>query len=266
MTENTELVVVSIEGSVMTITLNRPERLNALDTATLQQLEAAIIRANVVDEVRCVVLTGAGRAFCAGADVKDWGGATSLDTEATPEEDWVTLAHRIVARIYRTPKPIIAAVNGVAVGAGLDMALACDFRIASDRARFGSVYIRLGIPPDAGATFFLPRIVGMTKAKELIYTGRIIDAEEAGAIGLAGRVVASESLASEVATFAAELASGPTIAIGMAKENIQEHWMMSLENALRSEKRAEQLCEATADHAEGLLAVNEKRQPHFQAR
>jgi 2-(1,2-epoxy-1,2-dihydrophenyl)acetyl-CoA isomerase len=266
MTESTELVVFSIEGNVMTITLNRPDQMNALNLPTLRQLETAIVRANVEDEVRCIVLTGAGRAFCAGADVKEWGSGESAVAEATPVEDWVTVAHRIVARLYRMPKPVIAAVNGVAVGAGLDIALACDFRIASDRARFGSVYIRLGIPPDAGASFFLPRIVGITKAKELIYTGRIIEAEEAVAIGLVGRVVTAETLASEVAAFAAELASGPTIAIGMAKENIQEHWTLSIESALRSEKRAERLSSTTADHAEGLLAVNEKRQPLFRAK
>jgi enoyl-CoA hydratase/carnithine racemase len=266
MREASEPVVFSIEGNVMTITLNRPDQMNALNVPALRHLEAAIVRANVEDEVRCIVLTGAGRAFCAGADVKEWGSEESAQVDATPVEDWVTIAHRIIARLYRTPKPVIAAVNGVAVGAGLDMALACDFRIASDRARFGSVYIRLGIPPDAGASFFLPRLVGMTKAKELIYTGRIIEAEEAAEIGLVSRVVPIETLSAEAAAFAAELASGPTIAIGMAKENIQEHWTLSIESALRSEKRAERLSATSADHAEGLLAVNEKRQPHFRAK
>ena len=266
MTDATPRVLLALDGAVATITLNRPDQMNALDLPSLLELERAIAKVAGDSDVRCVVVTGNGRAFCAGADVKEWASTEPGAAEQEPTEDWVTVSHRIMARLYRLPKPVIAAVNGVAVGAGLDLALACDFRVAADLARFGSVYVRIGIPPDAGASYFLPRIVGVTTAKELIYTGRIIDAGEAERIGLVSRVVPAAELAAHVQGFAAELASGPTVAIGMAKENIQEHGTSSIESALRSEQRAERYCETTADHVEGLAAVNEKRPPHFEGR
>lgn len=259
-------VTLEQDGGVLTVTLNRPDRLNALDLLSLTELDRMIGRARADTSVRAVVITGAGRAFCAGADVKEWAEGEPANTAAEPADDWVTTAHRVIATLYRLPKPVIAAVNGVAVGAGLDLALAADFRIASDVARFGSVYIRLGIPPDAGASFLLPRIVGMPKAKELIYTGRIIDAGEADRIGMVTRVVPLDELMTSARSWADELAAGPTLAIGMAKENIHEHWTYSIEAALKSEERAGRICTATDDHREGLAAVNEKRTPQFAGR
>jgi len=149
------------------------------------------------------------------------------------------------------------------VGAGLDLALTADFRIAADTARFGSVYIKLGIPPDAGASFLLPRIVGMPKAKELIYTGRIIDAPEAERIGMVDELVPAEHLVDATKRWATELAAAPTVGLGLAKENIHEHWTASFESALKNEERAGRLATMTDDHAEGLAAVNEKRTPNF---
>lgn len=251
-------------GGLLTLTLNRPERLNALDLRTLLQLERAVTRARADDTVRAVLITGNGRGFSAGADVKEWAAGESSDSDETePNDGWVPTAHRVVASLYRLPKPVVAAVNGVAVGAGLDLALAADFRIASENARFGSVYIRLGIPPDAGASFLLPRVVGVTRAKEMIYTGRIIDAAEAELIGLVSRVVPGDDLIASAREMAGELAGGPTLAIGMAKENIHEHWNAYIEAALKSEERAGRVCTETEDHREGLAAVNEKRAPHF---
>jgi enoyl-CoA hydratase/carnithine racemase len=260
-------VTLEQDGGVLTVTLNRPDRLNALHLATLNELGAAIARARADRSVRAVLLTGAGRAFSAGADVKEWADEDHAAEPAEPADDWVTTAHRVVATLYRLPKPVIAAVNGVAVGAGLDLALAADFRVASRTARFGSVYITLGIPPDAGASFLLPRIVGMAKAKELIYTGRIIDAEEADLIGLLTELVPAEELMTAARAWADRLAAGPTIAIGMAKENIQEHWASgSIEAALKNEQRAGNLCTNTEDHREGLAAVNAKRAAVFTGR
>jgi enoyl-CoA hydratase/carnithine racemase len=260
-------VTIDLDGGVLTATLNRPQRLNALDLTTLNELDRMIARARADAAVRAVVLTGAGRAFCAGADVKEWAQeARDPGAPAEPGDDWVTTAHRVIATLYRLPKPVIAAVNGVAVGAGLDLALAADFRIASDTARFGSVYITLGIPPDAGASYLLPRIVGVPKAKELIYTGRIIDAAEADRIGMLTQLVPAAELMTAARSWADRLAQGPTIAIGMAKENIHEHWTSSIEAALRNEQRAGQICTATSDHREGLAAVNAKRTPEFAGR
>ena len=255
-------VVTAVDEAVTTITLNRPQRLNALDTLTLAALDEAFARAAADPAVRAIIVTGAGRAFCAGADVKEWASGATGGPDR-PTDDWVTLAHRLIARVYRLPKPVIAAINGVAVGAGFDLALSCDFRIGASASRFGAVYVNIGIAPDAGGTYLLPRIVGMTRAKELIYTGRIIDANEAAQIGIVSTVTDDDKLMAAASELAGRLAAGPSVAIGLAKENIQEHWNVSIESALRSEKRAGGIASATADHAEGLKAVNEKRTPQF---
>ena len=259
---DTDRVLTEVDGAVATITLNRPERLNALDTRTLAALDDALAATAGNGAVRAIILTGAGRGFSAGADVKEWAAGES-GGEDGPVDDWVTLAHRVVSRLYRLPKPVVAAVNGVAVGGGFDIALACDFRVAADTARFGAVYVNIGFAPDAGGTFLLPRIIGMTRAKELIYTGRIINAAEAAEIGVVSSVVPGADLLAAAGELAGRLAAGPTVAIGVAKENIQEHWTMSLESALRSESRAGRITGATADHVEGLAAANEKRSPTF---
>jgi 2-(1,2-epoxy-1,2-dihydrophenyl)acetyl-CoA isomerase len=262
---DTNRVLSSADGGVTTITLNRPERLNALDLYTLGELDDIFARIAADPDVRAVIITGAGRAFSAGADVKAWAGGLP-DEPGRPADEWVPMAHRLIARVYRLPKPVIAAVNGVAVGAGLDLALSCDFRIGSETARFGSVYVNVGIAPDAGGTFLLPRIIGITRAKDLIYTGRIIDAAEAAQIGLISFLTAPGELLDAARDLASRLAAGPSVAIGVAKENIQEHWNLSIEAALRSEMRGGRICGTTADHEEGLKAVNEKRAPQFIGR
>lgn len=244
---------------VATVTLNRPASLNALDRATLAELDAALAGAWRDPSVRCLVLTGAGRGFCAGADVKEW----SAGAAAEEDDDWVQRMHQLLPRLYRLPKPVIAAVNGVAVGAGLDLALAADFRIASTTARFGSVYVNIGFCPDGGASYLLPRLVGPTRAAELIFTGRIIDTPEAERIGLLTALVEPDQLAATAREWALRLAAGPTVAIGLAKENLRENATLSLESALRNERRAGELCAATADHREGLQAVLERRAPNF---
>jgi enoyl-CoA hydratase/carnithine racemase len=260
-----QTVIRTTDGAVATLTLNRPSRLNALNTPTLAALNDEFARITADPAVRAVIITGAGRAFSAGADVKSWAAGTDEADEAggRPAEGWVALAHRLIARIYRLPKPVVAAVNGVAVGGGLDLALACDFRIGSDTSRYGSVYVNIGYAPDAGATYLLPRIVGMTRAKELIYTGRIIDAAEALAIGMVSSVVPGSELLAAAGELAGRLAGGPSVAIGLSKLNIQEHWTATLESALANESRAGGIAAATDDHREGLAAVNEKRPPQF---
>jgi 2-(1,2-epoxy-1,2-dihydrophenyl)acetyl-CoA isomerase len=254
-------VLSSFEDGVTTLTLNRPDVLNALDLATLGHLDSALAVAANDRAVRCLLLTGAGRAFCAGADVKEWA-APHSGGEASGD-DWATTAHRIVARLYRMAKPVVAAVNGVAVGAGFDLALAADFRLAADGARFGAVYTRLGIPPDVGGSFLLPRIVGVVKAKDLIYSGRIIAADEALAAGIVTEVLPGDRLLGAAGELAARLAGGPTVAIGAAKECIQENMTASIESALAREHQASRLCMTTEDHAEGLAAIGERRQPRF---
>jgi enoyl-CoA hydratase/carnithine racemase len=255
-------ILWDVQDTIGIATLNRPERLNALDTRTIAELEyAAGIAANS-DDIRCLVIAANGRGFCAGADVKEWSAGSAERDPA--DDDWATRMHRLVAKLYRMPKPVIAAVNGVAVGGGFDLALAADLRIAATTARFGQVYVNVGYCPDAGGSFLLPRLIGQTRAAELIFTGRIIDVYEADRLGLLNAVIEPEELQATTLEWARRLASGPTVAIGLAKENIHQNWNLSIEDALRNERRAGEICGRTADHAEGLRAVTEKRAPAFQ--
>jgi 2-(1,2-epoxy-1,2-dihydrophenyl)acetyl-CoA isomerase len=259
-----ESVHYELAEGVATITLARPDAMNSLTVATKTELRDAVERARDDAAVRAVVLTGSGRAFCAGQDLREH--AANLEAGLGLAG---TLEHHydpIVLALGHMPKPVVAAVNGVAVGGGFDLALACDFRIGADTSRYGAVYVNIGFAPDAGGTFLLPRIVGMTRAKELIYTGRIIDAGEAAQIGVVSSVVPGSELTAASRELAGRLAAGPSVAIGLAKENIQDHWNSTLESALRNESRAGSICGATADHAEGLQAVNEKRPPQFTGR
>ena len=181
------------QDGVGIITLNRPERLNAIDLRTIVELDYLVERTWNRESVRSLIITGAGRAFSAGADVKEWSSPSGGEAEED-KDGWALHMHRLMSRLYRIPKPVIAAVNGVAVGGGCDLSLVADFRIASTSARFGEVYIRVGFSPDAGGTFLLPRLIGSSKAAELIYTGRIIDAQEADKIGLINALVEPDAL------------------------------------------------------------------------
>lgn len=253
------------QDGVGIITLNRPERLNAIDTKTIIELSTLIERCWNRESVRAVVITGTGRAFSAGADVKEWAAQSENDT-AEEDGGWAYHMHRLMPQIYRLPKPVIAAVNGVAVGGGCDLTLVADFRIASTAARFGEVYIRLGFSPDAGGTYLLPKIIGASRAAELIYTGRIIDAEEADKIGLVNALVEPDQLMPTAMEWATRLASGPTVGIGLAKELIHGNADLSFEEALRNEHRAGAICAATEDHQEGLRATVEKRPAVYKGR
>lgn len=251
------------QDGVGIITLNRPDALNALNYAHLVDLNSAVQRAEFDPSVRSLVITGAGRGFSAGADVKEWGSGQADDE---PAAGWVDLAHALITRIYRLPKPVVAAVNGVAVGAGCDIALASDLRIASTTARFGQAYIRVGYCPDAGGSFLLPRLIGEARAMEMIYTGRIIDANEADRIGLLNALVEPEELLPAALDLAGRLAKGPTVAIGLSKQNIRQNALLSIEDALRNERRAGNICGKTEDAKEGLAATLERREANFQGR
>ena len=251
------------QDGVGVITLNRPNALNALNYAHLTELSQAVERAEYDPEVRSLVITGAGRGFSAGADVKEWGAGTSEDR---PAIGWVELAQVLVTRIYRMAKPVVAAVNGVAVGAGCDIALAADLRIASTAARFGQAFIQVGYCPDTGGSFLLPRLVGEARAMEMIYTGRIIESGEADRIGLLNALVEPEDLMPTALELAGRLAKGPTIAIGYSKQNIRQNATLSFEDALRNERRAGIICSQTEDHKEGLAATVERRAANFQGR
>jgi 2-(1,2-epoxy-1,2-dihydrophenyl)acetyl-CoA isomerase len=257
------LIEVVDDGAVRTIAINRPERRNALSFDTLVQLREAVTEARVRAELRAVILTGRGGAFSSGADVREW---AEKKAKGERSGDWVGEALQLMQDVFEFPKPTIAMMDGAAAGAGLDLALACDFRFASERARFICSYTRVGFSPDAGSSWLLPRLIGIEKAKRFVYTGDSWTADVALANGLITEKHPVETLESATMAFAYQLASGPTVAIGLAKSLIDSGHRRSFAEALREEQRAGRICGQTEDHREGLKAVNEKRQPVFVGR
>jgi 2-(1,2-epoxy-1,2-dihydrophenyl)acetyl-CoA isomerase len=252
------------DAGAVWITLNRPAALNALDTPTKEALVAALERAAGDPSVRAVALTGAGRAFCVGEDLRELEGAYA---EGRAPELGETL-HRHYAPAVRLlaemPKPTVAVVNGVAAGAGASLAFACDLRVASTAASFKLAFGGVGLVPDAGATYHLPRLVGLAKAMELAILGDAVKAEEARSIGLVSRVFPVEELAGGAAALVAALAAGPTLALARTKALLREGLHADLARALDAEASAQVACGRTSDHLEGVAAFLEKRAPRFQ--
>jgi len=256
------LLVDTPPSGVRTITLNRPDRLNAVNPALARELPAAMVEAGRDDAVRVVVITGAGRGFCAGLDLADptpIGQGTRA--ERTDPYEWVG---RWVLSLAECEKPVIAAVNGAAAGAGFGLALAADIRLVSSAAKMTAGYARIGLSPDAGVSWFLPRLVGTSRAADLILTARDLDAAEAERIGLASRVLPAEQFAEGVATYAELLAGGPPIALALTKRLLA----VSPDNELRAHLREElaniRTCLATKDVQEAMLAFREKRKAAFR--
>ncbi len=250
------------DGAVRTLTLNRPEARNALDLALVSALRHEVAAAAADPSVRCIVLAGAGKAFCAGADVKAW----SEQGPQQEEDPWVAEAHAAVLELASASLPTVALLNGAAVGAGLDLALACDFRIAADVARFACAYTWMAYPPDVGGTWLLPRVVGLTQAKRFVYTGEFWDAETALERGLVSEIVPLERLAERGAELGRELAAGPTVALGHAKRLLDSAHERTLAEQLEAERAAGEACAHTDDHREALAAAAERRQPVFRGR
>ena len=261
-------VLGELKDHVLTVTLNRPERLNALGGGLRDELYAAMRDAEHNKQVRVVVITGAGRAFCSGGDVKEMnerkagGGENSGagDTHFPPIRD------DIIAIMRRMAKPVIASVNGVAAGAGMNVALACDMRVASDKAVFTQAFVKRGLHPDWGGTYFLPRLVGSAKACEMIFSGDIINAEEALQLGLINKLVPHDDLPQATEEFARRFAEGPPVAIGLAKRGIYRNLEADLASALEYETYAQTHCWNTEDAGEGIRAFVEKRPAAFQGK
>jgi 2-(1,2-epoxy-1,2-dihydrophenyl)acetyl-CoA isomerase len=254
------------DGAVATFTMNRPDKLNALTGTMSDELLDAFTRAGKDPEVRAVVLTGAGRGFCAGQDLTEFEDAYRSGQRPDIEEHLAATYHRLIPIIVESPKPVVAAVNGVAAGAGVSLALAADIRLASEDARFIQAFVKIGLVPDSGSTWLLPRAVGVAKALELSMTGDPVDAREALRIGLASRVVPAESFADEVSAFAGRLAALPTAALAETKTLIREAPGRSLRAALDDEGSAQTRMGETEDHLEGVMAFAEKREPRFTGR
>jgi 2-(1,2-epoxy-1,2-dihydrophenyl)acetyl-CoA isomerase len=254
---------VNDRNGVRYITLDRPEVRNALNLALIRALRAAMRQA-IADSVRCLVLTGNGKAFCAGGDVAEW-----AEVEARGESasfPWVEEMHGLILDAAGFPAPAIAWLNGSAVGAGLDMALACDFRLAADSARFQCAYTRMAICPDAGGSWLLPRIIGMEQAKRFAFTGEFWSAQDALARGLVTEVHGAEALAEACRALAERLARGPTVAIRETKRLMEMAGARDLRTQLEEERAASERCYATEDFKEAMAAATGRRDPVFQGR
>lgn len=260
-----EYVLYSLEGSVATITLNRPALRNALNYETVRQLTEALARAAADEAVRAVVLTGAGQAFCSGGELKELAEMHKLTPLGIKET--IYGAFQQIVRLLRTmDKPAIAAINGDAVGAGFDLALACDIRIASDRARFSEYFVRIATIPGMCGMYMLPRIVGLGKAMELALTGDFLEAQEAERIGLVNKVVPHEELGAAVQQMAQKLASGPTKVMGLIKAGLNRAAAADLWSELDYAGLLQAAAMKTEDHAEGIRAAVEKRRPVYKGK
>jgi 2-(1,2-epoxy-1,2-dihydrophenyl)acetyl-CoA isomerase len=247
-----ETILFDKEGSVARIILNRPDAMNALNNRMREELVSAIDWVERDAELKVLVMTGKGKAFCAGGDVKGMG---TQERPINPSQ--------IIIRLANLEKPVISAVNGVAAGGGCNLALAGDIILASDQARFIQSFVRIGLIPDWGGMYFLPRLVGMAKAKELMFTGETIDAKEAERIGLVSRVIPMGEFETIVDSLAKKLAKGPPRSLSLIKKILNWGQQSDLKTVMELEYLAQGICRETEDHKEGLKAFKEKREPNF---
>ncbi len=256
-------ILTDVSDGIGTVTLNRPEKLNAFAGRMREEVADAVRELIADDGVKVLVITGAGRAFCAGADI-------DYMKELTANEDYeafgllVDAGRDVVTAVRSTDKPVIASVNGPAAGGGANLALCCDIRVASDTASIGQTFNKIGLHPDWGGTFFLPRLVGVSKAMELVFTGEMIDAREAHRIGIFNRVVPSADLAIATRELATTLADKPPVAMALAKKALYQSENADLEAMLAIEFEYQMRCFKSADAGEGLNAFLDKRKPEFR--
>ena len=261
----TNTVQVDCAGGVLRITLNRPDKLNAFNDVMHAELRAAIDRAHDDAGVRAVLLTGAGRGFCAGQDLSDRD-PRKMDGPPDLGHTIETFYNPLIRRIRDLPKPVICAVNGVAAGAGANLALACDIVLAARSAKFVQAFSRIGLVPDSGGTWSLPRLLGEARAKGLALTGQPLDAATAAAWGLIWQVLEDDALTETADTLAQRFAAGPTRGLGLTKQAIQAASETGLDAHLDLERDLQREAGRTHDYAEGVLAFFEKRDPEFQGR
>ena len=264
MNENYQTLLYDLSENIATITLNRPDVLNAVNETMARELLEALKVAAKNDEVRCLIITGSGAAFSAGEDIQELRGQYQRGEKPRLGERLLYKYNPIIRRIRQTPKPIIAAVNGVAAGGGAGLALACDIRTASDTAKFIQAFIRVGLAPDSGTSFFLPRLVGFAKASELFLTGQELTSKDAERMGLVAKVVPSNELMPTTREIAGKLAKGPTMAIDLTKRALNKSVDSSLESVLEYESYLQEIAGTTSDHIEAVQAFFEKRKPAFQ--
>ncbi|OGL13838.1 MAG: enoyl-CoA hydratase [Candidatus Rokubacteria bacterium RIFCSPLOWO2_12_FULL_71_22] len=257
-------LLYEVKDKIATITLNRPDKLNAFTGPMIDAWAKALAEAQADDAVNVLVVTGSGRAFCAGGDVGRMkeGKPTPLDNK---NQLWENI-HRVPRTLEAMDKPVIAMVNGLAVGAGMGMCLMCDVRIASDEARFSTGYVRVGLVPGDGDTYFLPRLLGPAKALELLWTADFVDAQEALRLGIVNRVAPTGDLAQQTQTLARQIADGPQVPIRMIKRLVYQSLRLDLRTHLDLVSSHMAVVRDTLDHAEGVAAFKEKRPPKFLGR
>ena len=253
-------VLLKKEGNVGTIILNRPKALNSFNQELIEDFHQVLDEVKKDEEIRVVILTGNGKAFSAGGDL------FHLEQLNTPKagRNFIVQAGELISTIMKTEKPFIAMVNGVAAGAGFNLALACDIIFSAKSARFGQSFVNVGLVPDCGGLYLLPRIVGLHKAKELMFTAQLINAETAYSLGIVNQIFEDDKLTEATYNFATELAQGPPIALGLIKKALNRSLELTLEDVLELEADLQTICMQTEDHREGVTAFKEKRKPVFK--
>jgi len=258
-----ETLLVERDNGVVTVTLNRPHKLNAMTARMWNELIEVLDEAEADRDARALIITGAGEGFCSGADLTDVEGNDAAVGGVGGVWRRMRLVGAAALRLHDFPKPTIAAVNGVAVGAGLNLALGCDIVVASDRARFSEIFAKRGLAVDYGGSWLLPRLLGMHRAKELVLMAEIIDAVEADRIGLVNRVVPHDDLMSRVRSMAERIASLPPLQLAMSKKLLDQSLAVSMAQALEAEGVAQTVSFQSKDTVEAVLAFAQKREPHF---
>ncbi len=266
-----QTIVLAKKEYIAVLTLNRPEKLNAISSQMTEELVSALDDVDEDDQVRVLVITGAGRGFCSGADVGGMAGDKQRTAGAVRGAEEIRQgltrsAGRVIPKLQKMKKPTIAMVNGAAVGAGCDLSFACDMRTGSENARFMNAFIRIGLFPGWGGTWLYPRVMGLGKALEYLFTGDFIEAEEAEKIGVLNRLVPADELEKETMALANKIANGPPIAIRLTKLQVYKGLDMDLETALQMAAAAETITLTSEDHKEGVAAFREKRQAKYQGR
>jgi 2-(1,2-epoxy-1,2-dihydrophenyl)acetyl-CoA isomerase len=259
-----QAIQLTIEQQVAWITLNRPDARNAINDEMREEFIGVLTDARTNPEIRALVVTGAGKGFCTGADLSRRGGGPTGPGAA--REMMRTRSQRLIRTLWELEKPVIAAVNGVAAGLGAHLAFACDLVVAAADARFIEVFVRRGIAVDGGGAYLLPRLIGLAKAKELVFFGDDLAADDALRIGLVNKVVPADGLHAAAREWATRLANGPTFAIGMSKRLLNRSLDSDLETALDEESMVQSLVTQSDDTKEGMLAFAERRQPFFKGR